>query len=191
MRREYLAAVVGLAALAILGCKGGSSAQSAGGDPMNIQISSPAFGADQAIPKKYSGEGQNVSPVLSWVGVPAETKELALIVDDPDAPRPQPFVHWVLYKIPPGTTSLTECVLAQEKLAVPPGALQGKNSANSIGYMGPMPPPGHGVHHYHFKLYALDAEFNVKPGMDKDALLKAMKGHVLAEGELVGTYERK
>ncbi|MBV8487273.1 MAG: YbhB/YbcL family Raf kinase inhibitor-like protein, partial [Planctomycetaceae bacterium] len=119
------------------------------------------------------------------------TQELAIIVDDPDAPTPQPWVHWVLYKIPATESALPEGTHAKPAPGFPAGALQGKNSWGSIGYRGPEPPRGHGVHHYHFKIYALDGALNVTAGLDKPGLLRAMKGHILEEAELVGTYERK
>jgi len=157
---------------------------------MSITVTSPAFRANQAIPQKYTGDGQDVSPPLELAGIPAEAKELALICDDPDAPRPEPWVHWVIYKIPPATTSLPEGVDRAEQPAGVPGAVQGRNDWGTIGYRGPAPPRGHGVHHYHFKVYALDAPLEVRAGLTKDELLRAMRGHILAEGELVGTYER-
>jgi Raf kinase inhibitor-like YbhB/YbcL family protein len=115
-----------------------------------------------------------------------------LIVDDPDAPIAEPWVHWVIYKIPGSATGLKEGIPRQEKLDDPKGALQGKNTwpSGNLGYRGPAPPRGHGVHHYHFKLYALDAELDLKPGLDKKALLAAMAGHILAQGELIGTFQR-
>lgn len=158
-----------------------------------IQVTSSAFSAGQPIPRKYTGEGEDVSPPLAWSGVPAGTQELALIVDDPDAPTPEPWVHWVLYKIPADCKGLPEGVQKVLRPQEPPGALQGKNSwpsGQTIGYRGPMPPPGHGVHRYRFHLYALDKKLEVQPGLTKADLLAAMKGHVLAEGELTGTYKR-
>lgn len=155
-----------------------------------LEIQSGAFAASQPIPRKFTADGANVSPPLQWTGTPQGTTELALIVDDPDAPRPEPWVHWVLYRIPAVTTSLPEGVAPSERVSEPPGALQGRNSWKKTGYGGPEPPKGHGVHHYHFKLYALDAAINLKPGATKEELLKAMKGHIVAEGELIGTYER-
>jgi len=155
-----------------------------------LAVKSEAFSEGQTVPKKYTGEGQDVSPPLSWSGVPEGAKELALICDDPDAPTPEPWVHWVIYKIPASARGLAENIERSAALSMPPGALQGKNSWNRVGYGGPMPPPGHGVHHYHFKLYALDAELKVEPGLTKNALLATMKGHVLAEAELMGTYQR-
>jgi len=167
-----------------LGCsRPDSGGEVAKEETMAIAITSTAFTAGGKIPVKHTGEGADTSPPLSWKGVPAGTKELALICDDPDAPRPTPWVHWILYKIPSTKASLAEGSAG--------GATEGRNDFGNSGYGGPMPPPGHGVHHYHFKLYALDAELSLKPGATKDQLLKAMKGHVLAEGELTGTYERK
>lgn len=157
-----------------------------------MQITSSAFSQGEAIPKKFTGEGKDVSPALAWSGVPAGAQELALIVDDPDAPREEPWVHWVLYKIPADAKGLPEGVAKTEKPKEVPGAMQGVNSwpKDNVGYRGPMPPPGHGTHHYHFKLYALDAKLDVQPGLTKDQLLEKLKGHVLAEGELMGTYQR-
>jgi len=161
---------------------------------MTIQVTSTAFGHDQPIPKKYTGEGPDVSPSLAWTGVPEGTQELALICDDPDAPVAEPWVHWVIYKIPAGTKGLPENVAKDPRLKDPAGALQGKNSwpsGQTIGYRGPMPPPGHGTHHYHFVVYALDTKLAAEPGLEKKALLKLMQGHILAQGRLTGTYERK
>ena len=158
--------------------------------PMTITIKSPAFAHNAAIPKKFTGDGEDVSPELSWSGVPDNAKELALICDDPDAPTPEPWVHWVIYKIPVKTTKLPENVAKTETLKDPAGAVQGKNSWSKLGYGGPAPPRGHGVHHYHFKVYALDAPLTASAGPDKQGLLAAMKGHILAQGELIGTYQR-
>jgi hypothetical protein len=161
------------------------------GAAMSIILQSPAFKQNHLIPKKHTGDGDDVSPPLSWSEVPAGTKELALIVDDPDAPTPEPWVHWLLYKVPPATSSLAENVLPALHVSSPAGALQGANSwPKGIGYRGPAPPKGHGLHHYHFKLFALDASLELAPGVDKAALLAAMKGHIVAEGELIGTYQR-
>ena len=157
---------------------------------MTITIETPAFANNSTIPVRYTGDGQDISPALAWSGVPDGTAELALIVDDPDAPTPEPWVHWVIYKIPAGVTGLPENVPTTESVAEPAGAVQGENTWPTTGYRGPAPPPGHGIHHYHFKLYALDAELNVGPGLDKKGLLAAMEGHILAQGELVGTFQR-
>jgi Raf kinase inhibitor-like YbhB/YbcL family protein len=164
-----------------------------GAKSMMIKITSSAFEEGQRIPKKYTGEGYDVSPPLQWSGVPEETKELVLICDDPDAPTPEPWVHWVMYKIPANVTNLKEDQPRKTRLTDPPGTLQGKNSwrdAQNIGYRGPMPPPGHGTHRYYFKLYALEAKLAVEAGMDKNSLLKDIEDHIIAEGQLMGTYSR-
>jgi Raf kinase inhibitor-like YbhB/YbcL family protein len=154
-------------------------------------LSSPSFKQNHLIPRKHTGDGDDISPALSWSEVPPAARELALIVEDPDAPTPEPWVHWIIYKIPPAVTDLAEHVPPALRVSRPAGAVQGKNSwLKGIGYRGPAPPKGHGVHHYHFKLYALDTPVVLEPGADKAALLAAMKGHILADGELVGTYQR-
>jgi len=157
-----------------------------------MKIESTAFQAGEPIPSRYSGESDDISPALSWSDLPNGTKQLALVCDDPDAPCPEPWVHWVIYNIPADIAGLGEGIKRQETPPAPAGAVQGANSwpSDNIGYRGPMPPPGHGVHHYHFKLYALDAELHLSSGLDKKELLAAIKGHVLAEAELVGTYQR-
>lgn len=157
---------------------------------MSLALSSSAFRNGEAIPRRHTGDGPDVSPALSWTGVPPGAVELALIVDDPDAPTPQPWVHWVIYRIPASASGLAEGVPPVPSPAQPAGALQGRNSWNTLGYRGPAPPRGHGVHHYHFRLYALDAALNVQAGLDKEALRAAMRGHVIAEAELIGTYQR-
>jgi Raf kinase inhibitor-like YbhB/YbcL family protein len=156
-----------------------------------LTVQSSAFGAGQPIPRKYAGEGENVSPPLEWSNVPAGARELVLICEDPDAPLPQPFIHWCIFGIDPRSGGVQENVPKEVHPAVPAGTTQGRNSGKKTGYTGPMPPPGHGVHHYHFQLFALDQKLNIAPDTDRDAWAKQMKGHVLATGELVGTYERK
>lgn len=167
-----------------------STSQSENGkESMGMEITSPAFGHNERIPVKYTGEGEDVSPELVFENVPDEAKELALICDDPDAPG-KTWVHWVIYKIPAETKGLPAGVKNSATLPVPPGAMQGVNSWGSLGYGGPHPPAGHGVHHYHFKLYALDRELDVKTHLEKEALLQAMEGHIIAQAELTGTYDR-
>jgi Raf kinase inhibitor-like YbhB/YbcL family protein len=181
-----------LCCVMMLGLAGGCSnadAKAKGGKKMTIQITSSAFTQGQPIPKKYTGEGVDVSPPLVWSNLPAGTKELALICDDPDAPRAEPWVHWVIYKIPADAKGLPEGVPHDPKLKEPAGALQGKNSWPATGYGGPMPPPGK-PHRYYFKLYALDAPLQAEPGLEKKALVEKMKDHILGQGELMGTYKR-
>lgn len=155
-----------------------------------LEVQSPAFAEGSKIPERYTGEGDDVSPPLRWPHLPPGTAELALIVDDPDAPTPQPWVHWVIYKIPADAEGLPEGIPAGEFVDSPTGALQGRNTWGSLQYRGPLPPKGHGPHRYHFTLYALDAALELRAGLDKDALLRAISGHVLATGILIGTYER-
>ena len=158
---------------------------------MSLRLTSAAFGDGQPIPRRHTEDGQNVSPALTWTGAPAGTRELALLVDDPDAPRPQPWVHWLIYKIPADATGLPEGVSPSERIPQPPGAIQGRNSWDRTGWGGPAPPKGHGVHHYIFRLYALDSPVTLAPGVTKDRFLAAIKDHVLADQTLTGTYERK
>jgi Raf kinase inhibitor-like YbhB/YbcL family protein len=157
---------------------------------MSLTLQTTAFANGQAIPVRFTGDGADVSPELTWTEPPAGTKELALIIDDPDAPTPEPWVHWVIYKLPADVRSLAEGIPARPALDRPSGAGQGQNSWGTVGFRGPAPPKGHGTHHYHFRLYALDAPLHDAAGLDKNALLKQMKGHILAQAELVGTYQR-
>ena len=157
---------------------------------MALTIRSGTFEHDRPIPPRHTEDGQDTSPPLLWEGVPEGAAELALIVDDPDAPTPEPWVHWLIAKIPPSATALGENVTHPSGSTAPAGAVQGTNSFGSIGYGGPAPPKGHGTHHYHFKLYALDAPVDVAEGFDKATLLSKMQGHVLEEAELIGTYQR-
>ena len=150
-----------------------------------ITITSPVFQEGERIPFDHTCDGANVSPPLQWTGIPQGAKSLALIVDDPDAPAGD-WVHWVFYDLPPDTSELPYAVPDVEK--IPSGGTQGKTDSGSVGYEGPCPPRG--MHRYFFKIYALDAMLSLKPGVTKKELLKAMQGHVLAEGVLMGTYQR-
>jgi len=156
---------------------------------MTFTLTSPAFENDDRIPKQYTGEGTDASPPLQWTDPPEGTKSLALICDDPDAPVGT-WDHWLIWNIPADRRQLPEGVQATETVPDLGGACQGNNSWPKIGYGGPMPPPGHGVHHYHFLLYALDQALELAPGADKAALLAAMEGHILAEAKLTGLYSR-
>jgi Raf kinase inhibitor-like YbhB/YbcL family protein len=155
------------------------------GDAAQIQITSTVLQDGQPIPDKYTGHGDDVSPPLQWSGAPMQTKSLALICEDPDAP-PGMFAHWLVYNLPPTTTSLDENVPKGQTIVY--GFLQGKNGFGNIGYNGPNPPAGK-VHHYVFKVYALDIILLLPGGGDRGDLLSAMDGHVIGEGELTGTYE--
>ncbi|MBI3838097.1 MAG: YbhB/YbcL family Raf kinase inhibitor-like protein [Planctomycetia bacterium] len=161
---------------------------------MTIKLQSSAFADGRPIPKIHTEDGSDISPPLAWENVPAGTRELALVCDDPDAPTTEPWVHWVIYKIPGDLRVLKESIPPQPQLQKDPaGAMQGRNSWTSgrtTGYRGPAPPPGHGTHHYHFRIYALDAALPLEPRSDKPALLRAIHGHVLGQGLLIGTYGR-
>ena len=148
-----------------------------------FEIESSAFTDGRPIPKRHTGEGENLSPPLSWRDAPPGTKELALVCDDPDAAGEAPFVHWVLYRIPHGHRSIPEGSSGM--------GVAGRNDFGRSGWGGPMPPPGSGPHHYRFRLYALDAPLELAPGATKQELQAAIDGHVLAEAGIVGTYERK
>lgn len=153
----------------------------------NLKMTSTAFEEGAAIPTKHSCDGADRSPALRWDLPPRGTASLALLCDDPDAPG-RVWVHWVLYGVAPETTELAEGVPATESLA--DGARQGRNDFGNIGYGGPCPPRGK-PHRYYFKLYALDAIVDLPSGATKAQLLDAIKGHIIAEGSLMGTYQRR
>ena len=152
-----------------------------------MQLTSSAFTAGRTIPSEYTCEGENRSPALAWRGVPAQARSLALVVDDPDAPRRR-WVHWVLYDLPPTADGLPE--------AVPPdaersdGARQGRNDFGQLGYGGPCPPPGP-AHRYVFTLFALDVSLGLPAGATRAEVSRAMEGHVLATASLIGTFGRQ
>ena len=155
-----------------------------------LTISSPAFAANGAIPPRFTCDGPDISPPLSWTGAPPGTRSVALIVDDPDAPDPaapkRVWVHWVLYNVPGSASSLGE---GASGAALPPGAREGRHDGGGTGYSGPCPPIGR--HRYFHKLYALDTELpDLGPRATKADLERAMSGHVLAQAEIIGTYQR-
>jgi Raf kinase inhibitor-like YbhB/YbcL family protein len=152
---------------------------------MTMQLTSTVFEEGQPIPLDYTGEGRNGSPLLKWTDPPADTKSLALICEDPDAPRGT-FTHWVIFNIPAESRELPEGIPHKEGLAN--GTRQGRNSFGKLGYNGPKPPEGK-PHRYFFKLYALDRLLNVTGGDTKDHILQAMSGHVLADAQLMGTFK--
>lgn len=153
---------------------------------MAITLVSDSFEHGRPIPLRHTGDGVNTSPPLAWSGVPAEARSLALICDDPDAPK-KTWVHWVVYALPPTALMLPEGLPTTPTL--PDGGKQGTTDFGTVGYGGPAPPKGK-PHRYFFKLFALDAEVNLPPGLTKADLLAAMNGHILAAAELVGTYQR-
>ena len=159
-----------------------------GSAAMAMTLASPAFEQNGQIPSKYTCEGDDISPPLAWDGVPEEAKSLVLIIDDPDAPDPKApqrvWVHWVLYNISPETKTLAENA---GKAGLPEGTVVGLNDFTKAGYGGPCPPAGR--HRYFHKLYALDITLDLR-GATKPQIEQAMKGHVLAEAELIGTYQK-
>jgi len=156
-----------------------------GGKKMELKVTSSAFAEGGLIPSQYTCDGADVSPPLRWDAVPKGAKSIALISDDPDAPMGT-WVHWVLFNLPPDTVELAEDVPPDETF--PNGAVQGTNDFGRIGYGGPCPPAG--THRYFFKIYALDTVIDLPPGARKQQLLKAMDGHILAQGQLIGKYKR-
>jgi hypothetical protein len=173
--------------LLLCSCKSSEQSDSPveGGKKMEIKVTSSAFKEGGMIPAKYTCDGADISPPLQWDAAPQGTQSIALICDDPDAPMGT-WVHWVLFNLPSTTTSLAEKVPPDKTLAN--GARQGTNDFRKIGYGGPCPPGG--THRYFFKIYALDTQLDLQAGADKPRLLKAMQGHILAEGQLMGRYKR-
>ena len=153
---------------------------------MAMQVTSPAFSNGDRIPVRHTCDGEDLSPPLAWSGAPPGTKSFALPCDDPDAPAGV-WHHWAIFDVPADVSNVDERTPTREMVG---GMRQALNDFGRFGYGGPCPPRGDGVHHYHFKLYALDAPVAVVPGLGKDALLSAMQGHIIAQGELVATYQR-
>jgi Raf kinase inhibitor-like YbhB/YbcL family protein len=182
MRGISLFGLIAMSALSPLAAK-------AQEDKAMFTLNSPAFVAGQTIPRKYTCEGDDRSPPLAWSGAPGGTKSYALIVDDPDAPDPaaprMTWVHWLLYDVPAATTTLAE---GASSGALPAGAIEGRNDFGRMRFGGPCPPVGR--HRYFHKLYALDIVLPAGKPFDKAALESAMKGHVLAQAELMGTYQK-
>lgn len=174
-----------LALAATVGCGGDGGEQEPPAVAATMALVSPAFADGEAIPREFTCDGIDVSPALGWSGAPPGTAGFALIVDDPDAGS---FVHWLVYDIPPGAAGLDRAVSPGGQL--PGAAKEGRNSFGRAGYGGPCPPEGK-AHHYSFRVYALDTPLNLETGATKKSIEQAMKGHILAEGRLTGTYERQ
>jgi Raf kinase inhibitor-like YbhB/YbcL family protein len=180
-------------ALAVVGC--GPSAEPISGAALltptplpSIQLTCTAFGSEEMIPEKYTCDGADISPPLVWDEPPGGTQSFVLILDNPDAKSVvgKATVHWLLFNLPAQTRGLPEAVPSDAEL--PAGGLHGTNSEGWLGYVGPCPPF---TQRYFFRLYALDTHLDLQPGADKEQLMLAIEGHVLAEGELVGRYRRK
>jgi len=153
---------------------------------MALYVTSTAFQEGEKIPDKYTCQGQDISPPLAWSEPPEGTRSFVLIMNDPDAPGGT-FTHWVIFNIPSNSRGLPEAVPTETQLS--DRTVQGKNDFGRIGYGGPCPPPGR-AHRYKFTLYALDQLFDLKAGVSKKQILDAMQGHVFAQGELTGMYQR-
>lgn len=151
-----------------------------------FQLKTSAFQPEGNIPSRFTCEGENVSPAIAWTGAPQGTKSFALVVHDPDAPKRGGYTHWVVFNIPASVSQIPENAPKQAQL--PGGGTQGRNDDGGAGYTGPCPPSG--THRYYFRLYALDQQLSLKDGADKEALEKALKGHVLGEAEIMGKYKR-
>jgi Raf kinase inhibitor-like YbhB/YbcL family protein len=173
--------------LLLVGCKDRQATSSFDEGETTMQLTCTAFREGETIPKKYTGDGDDVSPPLRWSDAPQGTASFALVCDDPDAPRAMPWVHWVIYNLPADARELPEATPKQDSF--PTGVRQGKNDFGNAGYGGPAPPRGK-PHRYYFKLYALDRVLDLTAGATKQQLEQAMKGHVLGRGELMGKYGR-
>ena len=197
---------LGLAVLMVAALLGGGSCSDDTTAPdleprkevFRLRLTSPAFDNDEPIPARYAyaPDGRSVSPPLRWEAPPEGTRQLALLVEDPDAPYPDrpreegPWVHWILYSLSPGLTELPEGIETVPTPARPAGARQGVNSFGEIGWGGPQPPEDSPPHRYLFTIYALDAMVDLPTGASRQQFLDAIEGHVLDKGRLVGTYER-
>ncbi len=183
--RTALAYLLGVT-LTLLSCASAWSAE----PPETILVSSQAFEHNTDIPLRYSAYGEGISPDISWLNLPEGTRQLALILDDPVFGF-QPFVHWVAYNIPVTATGLPEALSTDAIVRHPglEGMINGANGTRRTGYFGPRPPADGKVHTYHFRLYALDYALNLPDGYNKQSLLQAMEGHILATGLLTGNYQ--
>jgi Raf kinase inhibitor-like YbhB/YbcL family protein len=184
--RAWAIALASVVAVLTPACGQNREPYLAGAAAATLHVTSSAFVEGDPIPAKYTCQGEDLSPPLSWEGLPDGTQSIALICDDPDAPGGT-WVHWVLYDLLP-VTELSEGIAPTELL--PGGGTQGTNDFRRIGYGGPCPPPG-GAHRYFFKVYALDTALGLDPGASKSDVERAMEGHILAEGRLMGTYQRQ
>ncbi len=182
--RGFVRGTLLLVLVVAAGCGGSAPLPAEDPSRLTIRLTSPAFAEGGMIPKEYTCDGADRSPPLEWTGVPRSARSLALICDDPDAPMGT-WSHWVIHDLPPDTTSLAEGISPDSG---PLASKQGKNDFGKIGYGGPCPPRG--THRYFFRLYALDAPLNLGSTATRATVLKAVAGHILAEGRLMGKYSR-
>jgi len=148
-----------------------------------LTVTSPSFKDQETLPQRFTADGAGEAPELHWTAPPDTARSFVLLCEDPDAPKTEPFVHWLVYDIAADARSLNARTAQR--------ARQGKNSTMSVGFTPAAPPPGHGLHHYHFQVFALDVRPQLDDGAGRSAVLDAMTGHVVAFGELVGTYQRQ
>ncbi|ODN31168.1 YbhB/YbcL family Raf kinase inhibitor-like protein [Fervidobacterium thailandense] len=181
----FLVVLLVVTVITVPACKGRTTKGGAG----MLTVKAP-FENNAVMPVEYTCDGRNVSPELKISGIPSNAKSVAVICDDPDAPIGT-FVHWVLWNVPVSGSEVTIPGGMPKTATLSNGARQGLNDFGRIGYDGPCPPKGHGTHHYHFKVYALDTLLNMEGNVKKKELEKAMEGHILAKGEIVGLYARK
>jgi Raf kinase inhibitor-like YbhB/YbcL family protein len=158
--------------------------------PHTIVVESPAFQSGGQIPDRHSAYHDGVSPALSWQGIPRDAEALAILVEDPDAPRPLPFAHWLVANLPPTVNRLPNGIPNEAMPQQLQGAIQGVGDKEILGYFGPRPPEGHGTHHYHFQVIALSSKLDLPDRFLREDLISELHTHALAIGDLVGTYER-
>lgn len=197
MNRKTTLGIASLAILAfviaVVGCVGKPAAPSAPSPATRpsavFALTSSAFEDGQPLPQKYTADGDDISPPLKWSHTPAGTQQFAIIVEDPDAAN-GPWVHWIAYHIPASINGFEEGVSGQDRNDYPDAKInEGETSLNRTGYHGPMPPPGT-LHHYVFRIYAIDTTLSLPRLADKPTVLKAMEGHILAQASITGTYQR-
>jgi Raf kinase inhibitor-like YbhB/YbcL family protein len=164
------------------------AARKLGLDRGSISVESPSFRNGQPIPDRHAG-GHGRSPALKWSAPPPRTREIVVLCEDPDAPMPEPFVHWIVTGLPADTVELSEGQPPSSK-PLASGAVQSRNDVGKDGYYGPEPPRGHGVHRYHFQVLAVDRPLQLRAPIHRDQLVEALRGHVIGWGDLIGTYER-
>lgn len=156
-----------------------------------VAVTSNAFRDGNPIPHEYSAYGENRSPQLNWSDAGPECKSFVILCENPDGPRSRPFVHWMVVNLPPDYTALAASAPGHGAPLYMRGGIQGMNDCGGVGWFGPRPVAGHGRHHYHFKVYALNQKLDLSPGFCREDLERAMRGTIIGEGELVGTYERR
>jgi Raf kinase inhibitor-like YbhB/YbcL family protein len=186
MNRKALLLIAALVIVCAFQSARMSEAGKARGRKVQIKVTSAVFHEGDMIPKRYTCDGANVSPPLAWTGVPQNTKSIAVLCDDPDAPMGT-WVHWIMFNLPASARDLPEHVPTD--LVLKSGAKQGAGDSGRIGYDGPCPPGG--THRYYFKVYALDRQLDLEPGVRKGPFAKAIEGHILAQGHLMGKYSRR